>query len=52
MNEQERNELLIRIDERVCSLSKHFTNHIRHHWMITIPIIMIALGLIVALLIK
>jgi len=52
MTDEERDELLIRVDERVCSLTKHFTNHIKHHWMIAIPVIMLVLGLVIALLIK
>ncbi len=52
MNDTERDELLIRVDERVCSLTKHFTNHIKHHWMVAIPVIMLVLGLVVALLAK
>jgi len=52
MTDEERDELLIRIDERVCVLIKHFTNHIKHHWMVTIPIIVAILGLITVLIIK
>jgi len=52
MTNEERDELLIRVDERTCTLMKQFSNHIRHHWAVTIPVIMIALGLIIALLTK
>ena len=52
MTDEEKDILLIRIDERVCSLTKHFTNHIKHHWMVAIPVIMLVLGLVVALLTK
>jgi len=52
MKDTERDELLIRIDERVCSLTKHFTNHIKHHWAVAIPVIMVVIGLVVALLTK
>ena len=52
MNEEERDELLIRLDERVCSLTKHFTNHIKHHWMLTIPLILLVVGLIITLITK
>lgn len=52
MTDEERDELLIRVDERVCTLTKHFTNHIKHHWIIAVPIIMAVLGLIIALLTK
>lgn len=52
MTDEEKDILLIRIDERVCSLTKHFTNHIKHHWAVTIPVLVIALGLLIALLTK
>lgn len=52
MTDSERDELLIRVDERVCSLTKQFSNHIKHHWMVTIPVLVIALGLLIALLTK
>jgi len=51
MNDEERDELLIRVDERVCTLTKHFTNHIKHHWMVTIPMIAITFGSIISLII-
>ncbi|MCK5615816.1 hypothetical protein KAR91_78860 [Candidatus Pacearchaeota archaeon] len=45
-------DLLVRMDEKLDGLSKQFSNHIRHHWIVTVPVIMIALGLLVALLTK
>ena len=45
-------DLLVRMDEKLDELSKQFSNHIRHHWMVTIPVLVIALGLLVALLTK
>ena len=45
-------DLLMRIDERVCGLTKHFSNHIKHHWMMTIPLVMAVIGLVIALLRK
>ena len=45
-------DLLMRIDEKLDGLSKQFSNHIRHHWMVTIPVLAIALGLLIALLTK
>ena len=45
-------DLLLRIDERLSSQEKHFTNHIRHHWAVTIPALAIAIGLLIALLNK
>ncbi len=52
MKEITDHDLLIRIDERTNTLSTHFCNHIRHHWMITIPLILSIVGLIITLLIK
>ena len=52
MTDEERDELLIRVDERTDTLMKQFSNHIRHHWLVTIPIMVIALGLLIALLTK
>ena len=43
-------DLLLRIDERVGSLTTHFSNHIKHHWMLTIALVMAGVGLVVALL--
>jgi hypothetical protein len=45
-------DLLVRMDEKLTGLQKQFSNHIRHHWAVTIPVILIALGLLVALLTK
>lgn len=45
-------DLLMRIDERLCGLSKHFSNHIKHHWMVTIPLLVIIVGLVITLLAK
>jgi len=45
-------DLLVRIDEKLAGLQKQFSNHIRHHWLVTIPVLVIALGLLVALLTK
>ena len=45
-------DLLVRIDERVCNLTKHFSNHIKHHWLITVPLLMIITGLVITLLVK
>lgn len=52
MTDEERDELLIRVDERGATLETQFNNHIKHHWLVTIPVLMIALGLLVALLSK
>lgn len=50
MTDEERDILLIRLDERVCNLTKHFTNHIKHHWMVSIPLAVAILGLVIKLL--
>jgi len=52
MTDEERDELLIRMDERQATMEKQFSNHIKHHWLVTIPVLVIALGLLVALLTK
>lgn len=52
MTDEQRDALLIRLDERVCNLTKHFTNHIKHHWAISIPLALVAIGLIVKLFVK
>lgn len=52
MTDEERDALLIRLEERVCNLTKQFSNHLRHHWMIAIPVVVMVLGLIAALLTK
>lgn len=43
-------DLLTRMDEKLDGLTTQFSNHIRHHWAVTIPVIVIALGLLIALL--
>ena len=50
MTDEERDELLIRVDERTETLTTQFGNHIKHHWAVTIPVLVIALGLLIALL--
>jgi hypothetical protein len=59
MTDDERDELLIRVDERVClimkelvpGLSKRLANHIKHHWMISIPVGLVLLSLLVKFLV-
>ncbi len=36
MNASERDELLIRVDERTENLTKQFANHLKHHWAMTL----------------
>jgi len=43
-------DLLVRIDERVQKIDKCLTGHIKHHWMISIPVGLALLGLLVKLL--
>jgi len=45
-------DLLIQMNEKLSGLSKQFSNHIVHHWAVTIPVLVIALGLLIALLTK
>ena len=58
MNDQERDELLIRVDERVHvimkdlvpGVSKRLANHIKSHWVVSAMLGSALLGLIVRLL--
>lgn len=51
MKEKTDHDLLICIDAKLKTLTKHFENHIKHHWMVTIPLISIIGGLIITLVI-
>lgn len=49
MNEKSKDsdhDLLIRIDERVQKIDKCLSNHLRHHWAITMALLAAVLGLI------
>ena len=48
MAEPSDHDLLIRIDERVTKLDRCMTNHLRHHWAVT----MLALGAVVSALLS
>lgn len=41
MTDMKRDELLIRLDEKLDGLSKQFSNHIKHHQKIAIAMIII-----------
>jgi hypothetical protein len=43
-------DLLIRIDERVQKLDRCMTNHLRHHWMVTVAALTAAAGAVAAAL--
>ena len=43
-------DLLIRIDERVQKLDRCMTNHLRHHWMVTVAALPAAAGAVAAAL--
>lgn len=45
-------DLLIEAITILKELQKSFDNHIKHHWMLTIPLLMAVVGLIITLLIK
>jgi len=59
MNDEERDELLIRVDERVCVLmkqlvpgvSKRLANHIKHHWIVSVPAGLALFGWLIKLLV-
>jgi len=42
-------DLLIRIDERVAKLERCMTNHLKHHWAVTLAALSAAVTLAVAL---
>ena len=52
MTDEERDTLLIRIDERTNTIHDCLKGHIKHHWMVSIPVMMVLAGLLVALLTK
>ena len=43
-------ELLFCMDVKLTELGRQFSNHIRHHWMVTIPLISITGATIIALI--
>ena len=43
-------DLLIELNEKVKILDKHFTNHLAHHWAVTLVLLTSLLGLIVTVL--
>ena len=55
MTDEERDERIIRIDERVCMLTKHIVpgvkerlaNHIKYHWIVSVPIGLALMGLLI-----
>ena len=50
MDDEERDELLIRLDERTATLVKGFASHVKHHWIVSMLVGSILLGLLVTLL--
>lgn len=44
-------DLLTCIDAKLKGLKEQFSNHIKHHWMVTIPLIFITFGSITSLII-
>jgi len=51
MGEPNDHDLLIRIDERVEKLDRCMTNHLRHHWAVTMTALAAALGAVLSLLV-
>ena len=45
-------DLLIRIDERVSKLDRCMTNHLRHHWMVTLAALAAAFTAVTTLLVS
>jgi len=50
MNVRERDELLIRVDERTGRLETNFDNHLKHHWAMTLAAWAAALSCIGAII--
>lgn len=43
-------DLLIRIDERLIKVDTCLSNHLRHHWAITVVLLTVVLGLVAKIL--
>jgi len=43
-------DLLIELNEKVGGLSKHFANHLAHHWAVTLILLTSLLGLVATVL--
>lgn len=43
-------DLLIRIDERLQKVDRCLTNHLSHHWRVTVLVLAVALGAVAAAL--
>lgn len=43
-------DLLIELNEKVEILDKHFTNHLAHHWAVTLVLLTSLLGLVATVL--
>ena len=43
-------DLLIELNEKVGDLSKHFANHLAHHWAVTLVLLTSLLGLVATVL--
>lgn len=60
MNDEERDQLLIRLDERthtivkhlMPSVSKRLAEHIKYHWIVSVPVGIALLGLLIKIIIK
>ena len=44
-------DLLIRLDERVETLERYMTNHLAHHWAVTIGLVLAVTGAIGSLVV-
>lgn len=51
MTERERDELLVRLDERVSHLQKLVTEHLQHHWTAILGVSLSGLTALTALVI-
>jgi len=51
MDERNDHDILICLEVKLKLLQKSFDNHIKHHWLITVPLIVVSLGSVLSLVI-
>ena len=52
MDDTQRDELLIRLDERTEALVKGFASHVKHHWIVSMLVGSALLGVVISLVVK
>lgn len=51
MDDEERDELLIRLDERTATLIKGLASHVKHHWIVSMLVGSVLLGYVISLVV-